>query len=107
MSGSELLEDAIDEDRRRNAQQKALKVPIEAVINFLDRLNPGSKCDFCKTGEYGVVPAPSGGTAGVVATPVPNVQHLGVWFYFATCTTCGHTIFFSAPMVHRAMATDH
>ncbi len=95
-----------NEDRKA-AQERALKVPIDAVIGFLNRISPNCKCSFCGVGDYGVVPGPSGGTAGVVATPVPNVQHLGVWFYFAICTSCGHTIFFSAPAVLKAMTTDH
>ncbi len=106
MNSDEKAED-LSIAQRTEAQQKALKVPVSAVIGYLNRIAPDSKCSFCGTGEYGVVPAPSGGTAGVVSSPVPNVQNLGVWFYFATCTKCGHTVFFNAPLVLREMTKDH
>jgi len=81
----------------------ALKVPVEAVVDYLNRVNKDSKCTFCNTGDYGVIPSPSGGTASVVAAPVPNIQHLGVWFFLATCMDCGHTIFFNARHVLAKM----
>jgi len=93
-------------DSLRHNQGRALKVPGDALVDYLNRMSPDNKCSFCYEGEYAVVPGTGGSTAGVVATPVPHVQHLGVWFYLATCRRCGHTVFFNAPFVLAAMAVD-
>ncbi|MEE4332276.1 hypothetical protein V2J70_02145 [Pseudomonas alliivorans] len=108
MDSDDLIQD-LPEGKKVNQDQlrKALKVPADALIDYLNRVAPDNKCSFCGVGEYGVVPAPTGGTAGVIATPVPNIRHLGVWFFFATCTTCSHTVFFNAPLAMKKMAEEH
>ena len=95
-----------DGESLTESEDKAVKVPADAVVEYLNRISPGNKCSFCKKGEYGVIPGPAGGTAGVVATPVPHVQHLGVWFYIATCTRCGHTALFNTAFVLKAMTEE-
>lgn len=107
MSEDEKQAESTEISERKSAQQKALKVPTDALIDHLNRIAPESKCSFCGTGEYGVVPAPSGQTAGVVSVSVPRVQNLGVWFFFATCNSCGHTIFFNAPHIMKMMSEEH
>lgn len=84
-----------------------LKVPREAFQDFMERMRPGRGCSFCEDGIYHAAPAPSGGTTGIVATPVPYLKGLGVWFYSATCDTCGDTRFFHANHVRSAMGDDH
>lgn len=85
---------------------KALKVPLAAFEAYLDRMRPGRKCVFCSNGTYQVAPSPAGGTAGVVATPVPNVAKIGVWFFVATCDLCGDTKLFHAGRTYAAMTSD-
>lgn len=88
-------------------QDKALKVPGQALVDFLNRVAPGNKCCFCSRGEYDVISAPTGGNvAGVVATPVPNVQHLGIWFFVASCDNCGHTALFNSKEVLESMTKE-
>jgi predicted nucleic-acid-binding Zn-ribbon protein len=95
---------SVGEDGQASRDENpALKVPVQAVVDYLNRIDKDGKCTFCHVGDYGVIPSPSGGTASVVAAPVPNVQHLGVWFFVATCMNCGHTIFFNARHVLAAM----
>jgi hypothetical protein len=106
MSSGNEAKSTVDREKQEAAQKNALKVPVDALIGFLDRANPKSHCSFCKVGEYGVMSAPEGGTAGVVAAPVPNSKTLGIWLYFATCTTCGHTVFFNAPFVMHKMQDE-
>jgi hypothetical protein len=97
-------DESSDTDRSKN---KALQVSGAALVEFLNRVAPDNKCSFCSVGEYTIIPSPSDeGFAGVVATPVPNVQRLGVWFFFASCKNCGHSVFFNAPFVLQAMAKD-
>lgn len=87
-------------------ENKALKVPLEAFKAYLERMRPGRKCTFCADGTYQVAPSPAGGTAGVVATPVPNVAKIGVWFFVATCDVCGDTRIFHAGRTFAAMTSD-
>lgn len=88
------------------SKHKALKVPIDAFESYLERMRPGRKCVFCTQGIYQVAPSPVGGTAGVVATPVPNVAKLGVWFFVATCDVCGDTKFFHAGQAFAGMSSE-
>lgn len=88
-------------------EHKALKVPLEAFRDYLERMRPGRKCTFCTSGTYEVAPSPAGGTAGVVATPVPNVAKLGVWFFVATCDACGDTRFFHTGQAYTAMTSEN
>lgn len=108
MSESKTSTDSSGEDSGRTPHQdKALKVPGQALVDFLNRVAPGNKCCFCNRGEYDVISAPTGGgVAGVVATPVPNVQHLGIWFFVASCDNCGHTALFNSKEVLDSMAKD-
>lgn len=88
------------------SNHKALKVPLDALESYLERVRPGRLCGFCSAGVYQAAPSPSGGTAGVVATPVPNVAKVGAWFFVATCSMCGDTRFFHAGRTMTAMASD-
>lgn len=85
-------------------QDRALTVSGRDLVEFLNRVAPDNKCSFCNRGDYNVISAPTkGGIAGVVATPVPNVQHLGIWFFVASCNVCGHTALFNSKEVLDAM----
>jgi predicted nucleic-acid-binding Zn-ribbon protein len=88
-------------------QNKALKIPGAALADFLNRVAPDNKCAFCHVGEYNIISAPTGGgVAGVVAATVPNVQHLGIWFFLGTCERCGYTALFNCQSVLAAMNKD-
>lgn len=89
------------------AEHKALKVPKDAFEGFLERMRPGRTCSFCSSGKYQVAPSPTGETAGVVATPVPNLPKIGVWFFAASCDFCGDTRFFHTGISFKAMSSDH
>ncbi|MCE1009311.1 hypothetical protein [Pseudomonas monteilii] len=95
-------EDEFFQERVRN-----LKIPRNALRDFMERLRPGRQCEFCKQGVYEAAPAPEGGTAGILSTPVPYIKGLGVWFYSATCNTCGDTRFFHANKVRKLMSEPH
>lgn len=95
-------EDEFFKERVRN-----LKIPRNALRDFMERLRPGRQCEFCKQGVYEAAPAPEGGTAGILSTPVPHIKGLGVWFYSATCNTCGDTRFFHANKVRKLMSEPH
>jgi len=88
------------------SKNKALKVPLDAFESYLERMRPGRACVFCAEGKYQVAPSPAGGTAGVVATPVPNVARIGVWFFVATCDFCGDTKLFHAGRTYAAMTGE-
>lgn len=88
-------------------QNQALKVPGAALADFLNRVAPDNKCSFCRVGEYNIISAPTGGgVSGVVAATVPNVQHLGIWFFLASCKLCGNTALFNCQAVLAAMKKD-
>lgn len=89
-----------------NSAKEILNVPIQVIVDYLNGINEHAKCTFCNIGDYGVLPAPTGGTAAVVAAPVPNVQHVGVWFYLATCVNCGNTIMLNARHVLAKMKSE-
>lgn len=95
------------EDAEDSADHKALKIPKDALEGFLSLMRPGRTCTFCSSGKYQVAPAPTGGTAGVVATPVPNLAKIGVWFFAASCDFCGDTRFFHTGITLKAMVRDH
>lgn len=97
----------VPEEADESADHEALKVPKDTFEDFLDRMRPGRICSFCSSGEYQVAPAPTGGTAGVVATPVPNLAKIGVWFFAASCDFCGDTRFFHTGISLKAMERDH
>ena len=96
------VEDELFKRRVRN-----LKIPRNALRDFMERLRPGRQCEFCKQGVYEAAPAPEGGTAGLLSTTVPHIKGLGVWFYSATCNTCGDTRFFHANKVRKLMSEPH
>lgn len=96
-----------ESDEAFASRVKYLKVPRNAVRDFLERLSPGRKCGFCEHGIYEVAPAPTGGTAGILSSPVPYLKGLGVWFYTATCNACGDTRFFHANKVRKLMSEPH
>ncbi|WP_412764684.1 hypothetical protein [Pseudomonas sp. NGC7] len=74
------------------------------LSELLNEIAPDSKCSFCHQGEYSIVPAPSDDNlCGVVAASVPNMQKIGVWFYVATCMTCGHAALFNAHFLRNLM----
>ena len=52
-------EDEFFKERVRN-----LKIPRNALRDFMERLRPGRQCEFCKQGVYEAAPAPEGGTRG-------------------------------------------
>ncbi|MFJ2526237.1 hypothetical protein ACIOWB_24235 [Pseudomonas capeferrum] len=107
MSEKQQTENEATEEELLSARVKRLQVPREALRDYLDRMRPGRRCTFCETGLYEAAPAPNGGTAGLVSTPVPHISGLGVWFYSATCTICGDTRLFHANMVRNAMSEEH
>ena len=73
----------------------------DQLLDYLNRVNADAKCTYCG-GEYGVSRDPQNKNAALVATPVPNTQGIGMWFYPATCIDCGHTILFNAShVVHK------
>lgn len=77
-------------------QELSLKISPQQVVDFLNHCNPDAKCSFCQKGDYGVGYGPSGENAAVVAAPVPNQDGTALWFYPATCISCGHVILFNA-----------
>lgn len=85
---------------------KALQVTAEDFVNYMNSFGEAIRCSYCGTGDYGVAPDPAGKGTAMVATPVPNFKGVGVWFYPATCQSCGHTIFFSASFVSRQIFKD-
>lgn len=88
-------------------QNKAFQIPGSVLADFLNGVGPDNKCTFCQVGEYSIISAPSGGgIAGVVAATVPNVQHLGVWFFIGSCKRCGYTALFNCQSVLAAMNKD-
>ncbi|MBC3196997.1 hypothetical protein [Pseudomonas poae] len=87
------------------SEHKVLNMLGEDLASYLNSLSPENKCTFCHVGDYAVAASPGNpDIAGVVATPVPNVQHIGLWFYVATCDNCGHAIFFNARAIVRSMS---
>lgn len=87
----------------RESQEQSLKITTKEFLDYLNRINFDAKCSYCGTGDFGVAPNPNGDSAALVATPVPNHNGLGMWLFPATCVECGYTIFFSAPMVTKAI----
>jgi hypothetical protein len=87
-------------------KQKMAKVPLQSLVDYLERMRPGRSCVFCVGGTYNPAPSPEGGTAGVIATPSANIAKVGVWFFAATCSQCGDTRLFHAPQTYHAMATE-
>jgi predicted nucleic-acid-binding Zn-ribbon protein len=86
-------------------ERTALTVPGDELAKYWNERVPDNKCAFCKVGEYALASSPSGdGTAAVVAAPIPNMQHLGMWFYVATCRNCGYVAFFNANSIVRDMS---
>lgn len=88
-------------------KQKIARVPLQSFEDYLERMRPGRSCCFCTGGTYIPAPSPQGGTAGVVATPAPNVAKIGVWFFAATCDKCGDTRLFHAPLAYDSMMSEH
>lgn len=89
------------------ARARKLRVPRNALRDYLERMRPGRRCSFCEKGTYEAVPAPTGGTAGLLSTPVPYIKGLGIWFYSASCDVCGDTRLFHANHVREAMSEEH
>lgn len=85
----------------------ALTVAGEKLASYWNEQAPDRKCLFCNEGEYSLASSPAGdGSAAVVATPVPNMDRLGMWFYVATCNQCGHVTFFNSQVVLRKMSKE-
>lgn len=85
-------------------QELSLKLSPQQVVDYMNHLMPEAKCSFCHTGEYGVGYAPQSQYAAVVATPVPNKDGMALWYYPATCMSCGHVIFFNAMHVAETLS---
>ena len=88
---------------RSDSDQQNLAVTPKQFVDYLNAVNRDAKCTYCGTGEYGVGADPTGKSASIVATPVPHVQGVGLWFFPATCMSCGYTILFHAPTVTAAI----
>lgn len=87
--------------------QAAFAVAGGRLVNYWNERAPGSRCLFCRKGDYSLAASPVGdGSAAVVATPVPNMDRLGMWFYVATCNQCGHVMFFNSQFVLRHIGKD-
>lgn len=82
--------------------EKTLKVTPEEFVNYLNSIAPTSVCTFCG-GDWGVTASPDGETAALIATPVPNGNGIGVWFFVASCVKCGNSMFFNATRVARTI----
>ena len=85
----------------KEIQEKTLNITPSEFVDFLNKRGPDEKCAFCREGDYGVSPSPSGDSAAIVAAPVPNHSGVGVWLFPASCSVCGYTIFFNANFVAR------
>lgn len=81
--------------------ERTLQITPKQFVDYLNLHGRDTTCSFCKVGEYGVGPSPSGDTAALVAAPVPVQTDIGIWFFVASCLTCGHTAFFNAAMVTK------
>ncbi|RXT99105.1 hypothetical protein B1F73_15155 [Pseudomonas syringae] len=102
------MPDTDDQHEANRRRIKAFKIPQDALLGYLDRMRPGRACEFCKVGLYEVAPHPSSeGVAGIVATPVPDIQNIGAWFYVVTCNNCGDSRFFHVHKALAAMRSDH
>lgn len=90
-----------------STSHEALTISAKDLAAFWNKKAPGNKCLFCKSGDYALGLSPSGdGTAVLVATPLPNMKHLGMWFYVATCVNCGHVVLFNAQKIVREISKD-
>ncbi len=102
------MPDNEDQYEKNRERIKPFKVTIDAVRGFLERIRQGLVCEFCRDGVYDVAPYPTDqGLAGIIATPVPDMQNLGAWFYAATCNKCGDSRFFHAHTALAAMRSEH
>lgn len=85
-------------------RDKSLHLSSDDLVTYLNKVAPDAKCSFCGKGDYGVGSLPENQRAVMVATPVAGLKGVGVWFYPVACVLCGHTIFFSATHVSKALA---
>lgn len=84
-----------------NIQEITKKITADEFVKYLNEFGPNTKCSFCGNGDYGVGQNPTDSATSMVATPVPDHNGVGLWFFPATCLDCGHTIFFSATKVAK------
>ncbi|BCA30168.1 hypothetical protein [Metapseudomonas otitidis] len=90
-----------DPNQPVDPKERYLKIRPQQFVDFLNVRAPEARCPYCRNGDFEVSPGPDGKTIGAVATPVPHIQNLGVWLYFATCNNCGFVAFFHSAFVAK------
>lgn len=95
-----------DNDRIASEESKARysKVSPQDFVGFLNEKGSNgidTKCLYCQSGEISVFPSPDGKMAAMVSSPIPDGSGLAIWSYVASCTNCGHLLFFSASFVSK------
>lgn len=97
----------MSENERIASEETKARYSKVSPHDFVDFLNEkgsngkNTKCLYCHTGEISVFPSPDGKMAAMVSSPIPDGSGLAIWSYVASCTNCGHLLFFSASLVSK------
>ena len=89
------------------------KITTEELVTFLNDVvrrpdgvsGDAMKCAVCQADEWMLSPYPGDNTRPVVVShPIPFSQNQALWYFPMNCRNCGHTVFFDALTVTRAIS---